>query len=64
MIIIALLQSNRVLKYERCSLYLVSKWSTILFSCTLFLSQMNKPGVISQGNNVNVFHVVNVVSYN
>ena len=48
MIIIALLQSNRVLKYERCSQYLVSKRSRILFSCTLFLSQRNKLGVISQ----------------
>ena len=50
MIILALLQSKRVLKYERCSQYLVSKRSTILFSCTLFLAQMNNLGVISQGD--------------
>ena len=49
MIIIALQQSKRVLKYERCSTYLVSKGSRILFSCTLFLAQMNKLRVISQG---------------
>ena len=66
MIIITLLQSKRVLKSERCSLHLVSKRSRILFSCTLFLTQMNKLEVISQRIGVNVFHVdvVNVVSYN
>ena len=66
MIMIALLQSKRVLKYERCSQYLVSKRSIILFSCNLFLAQMNKLRVISHGGiRVNVFHVdvVNPVSY-
>ena len=48
--ILALLRYKRVLKYERCSLYLVSKWLTILFSCTLFLAERYKVGVINQGD--------------
>ena len=48
--ILALLRSKRVLKYERCSQYLVSKWLTILFSCTLSLAQRYEVGVINQGD--------------
>ena len=38
MTILALLRSKQVLKTERCSQYLVSKRSIIVFLCTLFLS--------------------------
>ena len=49
MIIIALLQSNRVLIYERLAVSSIKR-SIILFSYTLFLAQRNKLGVISQGD--------------
>ena len=56
MVIIALLQSNRVLIYERLAVSSIKR-SIILFSYTLFLAQRNKLGVISHGIRANVFRV-------